>query len=107
MNKTNLIFMSVLFLALGLSSCTTSENKKKSSIGEVSLDTAETATKPLTTTASVVKDSVIGVNTVMKKVMKDVNAAIALPVPDADKIELKDKETETEIIKEKPVSTDK
>ena len=85
MNKINLISISLLLLSLGLSSCTTSEDQKKSSIGDVSIKTAETATKPLTTTAAVVKDSVVGVNTVMDKVMKDVNSAIAIPVEERGK----------------------
>ena len=76
-----------------LASCSTSpdaktsaidESQKENAIEKVSVESAETATKPLTTTADVVFDSVLGINFMMNDLMKKINSAIPSPVDEDD-----------------------
>ena len=79
------VVVSLLFLA----SCSTPEAekgvaRKDDTLKKVSVDTAVTATKPVTTTAAVSYDSVLVLNHFMNEMMNKVNSIIPSPVYDDD-----------------------
>ena len=81
--KIAYIMLMSVFLLTSCSSTPDADEQKSTegnSIGKASVETAEVAAKPVTTTADVVFDSVVGVNFLMNDLMKKINSMIPSPV---------------------------